>query len=138
MSDTHPTIRVISLHRLPFDKAAFDDDVRFEGRDPELDARLRKQYRENWDNAWLVVVEYDGSGEYLDFDAFWYDAGTDNQAAWLERVLEEQPSRTRAAFYLHYVIPDRPLNYGDERLPFPPPSTPSPELLRQMPYSSPD
>ena len=138
MSSKPSTVRVIGLHRLPFDEAAFEDNVHLEGHDPEVKAQLRKQYRENWDNAWLVVIEYDGPSEHLDFDFFWHDIGNSNQAAWLEQVLEERPGKTQAAFYLHYVIPDRPLNYGDEQLLFPPVSTADPELFRQVPYYSPD
>ncbi len=140
MPDKHETIRVVGLHRLPFDKEAFERDACLDDHPAEVQAEVREQIRENWENAWLVVVEFAGRADDLGFESFRHGPGSidGQQAAWEEAVLHQSPDTTTAAFYLHCVTPGEPLWYGDEAISFPAPTAPSAELLRQLPYTSPD
>ena len=133
-------MEVVGLHKLPFDEAGFARDMEpVADHEPETIAQLSKQFRENWDNAWLVVIEFEGTADDIDFGAFNYpERGPFAQAAWLEEVLESTPGRTRAAFYLHYVEPGKPLWYGTHPLKFPAPTPMPRKLIEQVPYMSPD
>jgi hypothetical protein len=133
------SVRVIGLHKLPFDPAAFERDMdSVKDCSPDIWQQLRLQYRQNWDNAWLVVIEWDGPAREIDFSAFRQGTGPNAQAAWLEEIIEDSPTKTKAAFFLHYVKPAVPLFYADKALAFPPPSLADPELLNRMRYCSPD
>jgi hypothetical protein len=130
---------IVGLHRVPFDEALFKQDlVQCAGTDPEAQDEWRDQLRENWDNAWLVVVEVTGSEEEINFDELGYpDRSMDAQVPWLEEVLETTAGKTRAVFYLHYVDPTESLQYGQQKVKFPP-VTPAPaDVLKRVPYSSP-
>jgi hypothetical protein len=128
-------VTITGLHKLPFDKACFEKDLEsIRDHEPDMRSQLRAQYRENWENAWLVVVEFDGESSQIDFDRFEHNG----QAAWDEKIFESRGSHTRAAFYLHYVDHTGVLMYGAIELAFPAPSDPPGELLQAMPYSSPD
>jgi hypothetical protein len=137
-----PNLRVVGLHKLPFDPAAFAADVRnANAESPEDEAMWAEQYRENWDNAWLVVVACNGEDTHIDIDRFGHGpvpGHAYNQAPWLEAVLDAPPGQSRVGFYLHYVQPENGLWYGDYHLDLPPLTPAPPELLRQMPYESPD
>ena len=139
-------VRVVGLHKLPFDQVAFDQEIKsVRDRDPRIVAQLREQYLENWKNAWIVVVEFDGELKELDFGAFGYAASDEAlrdprrmQVAYLEKLLDSPAGKTRVAFYLHFVDPSRPLWYLRRAIPFPRPTPPDPGLLKEMPYESPD
>ncbi|MBI1849684.1 MAG: hypothetical protein HYR85_05020 [Planctomycetes bacterium] len=130
------TVRVTALHKLPFNEALFKEDA------GDLDDKeFRDQCRKNWENAWLVVVEFDGPEEDLEFASFGLGVepgDEDNQGVWEEKVLKTSPSKTRAAFYLHHVDPKKTLWYGDEPLVLPPPTAAPKALLDEVPYCSPD
>jgi hypothetical protein len=134
-------MRIVGLHKLPFDASKFEQDIEScVGSDDEEDAR--QQCQENWDNAYLVVIETKLSSDDLDFGAFGHPSETgqppnDMQAVWSEEILDNEPGRTRAAFYLHYVNQGLPLYYGAEELLFPEQSTADPAIWEQIPYSSP-
>ena len=138
--DASIDIKVIGLHRLPFDKQAFEEDMRsIADHDRKSQKILRAQFRESWDNAWIVVVEWNGPAAAVDFGLFSHpQRGPDAQAAWEEQVLQDGAHRTQAAFFLHYVEPDEPLWYGDRRLRLPPVTPVEPRVLQLLSYSSPD
>jgi hypothetical protein len=125
-------INVVGLHKLPFDEAAFAKDLSTYG---DHASEWEPQLRQNWSNAWLIVIEFRGAPGDLNFDAF---ATLDGQAAWLEQTFEQRDGITRAAFYMHYVDPTKPLRCGKSTLDLPAPSRAPAALLRRMPYSSPD
>ncbi len=131
-------IHITGLHRLPFDAQRFAAD--YAAVADHDDGSLRKQWLENWHNAWLLVFETDAPPDQLDFGEFWYGSqpGPDAQAAWQEQILSHAPGRTIGAFFLHYVTPQMSLGYGTQRLPLPEP-TPAPSWLwDRIPYTSPD
>jgi hypothetical protein len=102
---------------------------------------LFDQYSENYRNAWLIVIQFDGEPEAVDFDRFSYGAvpeSPNNQAAWAETNLASEAGQTSAAFYLHHLGPKETLWYGRARLPLPQATPASPDLFRKAPYSSPD
>lgn len=121
-------MKVVALHKLPFDSDRFEAEVA-RMRFPEL----REQIQENWENAWIIVVEHDGE---IDFARFCEHP--DDQAPWLEQLLDESgPNGRRAAFFMHYVDPARPLRYAGADLPLPPPTEPTAGFVRQMQYETP-
>lgn len=134
-------MRIVGLHKLPFDAARFEQDVEWAvGTDEE--EGTRQQCKENWDNAYLVIIETELSADDLDFGAFGHPSEpnqppSDMQAVWSEEVLSSELGRTQAAFYLHYVNPSLPLYYGTEELMFTELSTPDAAIWEQVPYSSP-
>jgi len=133
-------MRVIALHRVPFNSVGFERDVSIPGYAGEELAAWREQLRGNWDNAWLVVVEYDGPASDIDWGAFGHGAGKpeNRQAPWLEQIIDNTPKRSVAAFFLHYVDPKLPIWYGEIALTLPEESAGNPELFRRMEYCSPD
>ncbi len=132
-------MRVAALHRLPFGASRFAKDLESVADHEEgLRAELEKQYRENWENAWIVVVEYP-VGEKLDFSQFAHpQPGPSAQAAWLEQELGPVEAGLRSAFFMHYVDPAKPLWYGRRRLAFPLESDAPDSLVRMLEYCSPD
>lgn len=140
MATKHTKLRVVGLHKVPFDQQKFEVDLAsIAGADPDNQDEWREQVRENWDNAWLVVVEFDGPAKALDFGKFAHRSpGPHVQAAWNEQVISTTPHQTRAGFYLHYVDPQEPLWYRNEKLEFPEPTPATPEILDAVPYGSPD
>jgi hypothetical protein len=137
---TNPMPRVIGLHRVPFDDAAFDRDCQLPGHSPEDCAAWREQMRENWNNAWIVVIEYPGPADKINFSDFGHGSGKreNRQAAWEEKVIIDTPERSIVAFFLHYVDRQQPLWYRETALTLPKESAADPEIVRQMPYCSPD
>lgn len=133
-------MKVVGLHKLPFDEAGFAKDMEsVADHAPESIAELTKQYRGNWDNAWLVVVEWEGPANQIDFGGFQHpQPGPYAQVPWLEEILDDAGGRTRAAFYLHDLELDKPLWYKNQRLKLPAPSPAPEELLKLLPYESPD
>jgi hypothetical protein len=135
-------LKVVGLHQLEFSDADVNaelDAMRI--TDPEEREELFSQYSENYRNAWLVVLEFDGEADALDFGRFSYGATPDspyNQAAWEETILVSDGGRTEAAFYLHYLQPEQALWYEKARLSLPQPAPASPGLFEKAPYSSPD
>jgi len=135
MTDSNTKLMIVALHKLPFDESGFARDLALiADHETEMKAALSAQFRENWDNAWLVVIEFSGPPDAIDFGAFDHD----DQAVWEEKVLESDSSTTRAGFYLHYVDPSGYLRYGDQKLAFPEPTAAPNELIEAMPYCSPD
>ena len=132
-------VQVSALHRLPFDAERFESEMEsVADHSAEMREELEGQYRENWENAWIVVIEYD-NGTELDFSLFGYpDNSPDGQAVWLEQELEPEENRARAAFFLHYVDPKKLLAYGKRRLPFPSPTEAPKWLVERLNYASPD
>lgn len=130
-------VRVVGLHKLPFDEARYEEDVGCGMPDaPREQAAWRRQVREAWVNAWIVIVECTGSE--LDFSLFAHPApGPHAQAAYEEKVLAQRSGFQCAAFFLHYVDPTAPLWYGDQPLALPIPTGATPELVAQMPYTAP-
>ncbi len=124
-------LKVVGLHQLEFSDADVNaelDAMRI--TDPEEREELFSQYSENYRNAWLVVLEFDGEADALDFGRFSYGATADspyNQAAWEETILVSDGGRTEAAFYLHYLQPEQALWYEKARL-----SCRNPRLLRPI------
>ena len=116
MIAVHGRLRVTGLHKLPSDREMFEQAL---ARDPatrEYYAREQNEHREemlaqdweNWQNAWLVVVEYEGAAEEIDFSKFRHGPSDDPdwmQAAWEEKIIDEREGVTRAAFYL--VVPEK-------------------------------
>lgn len=132
-------IRIRGLHRLPFDQLRFDKELAtFADRDATERSELASRARENWKNAWIIVVEWDGSSK-LDFNKFAHpEPGPDSQAVWLERELPGSTSPRQAAFFMHFVDPRSQLWYGDKSFDFPR-ATPAPnELVALMGYQSPN
>jgi hypothetical protein len=132
-------IKVLGLHKVPFNSARFEADLADVSGGNPAQARLwRKQIRQNWENAWIVCVEWSGTANSINFGEFAYpEPGPNSQAAWLEQVLEETASVTRAAFFLHYVEPGH-LTYCGEKIALPPPTDAPASLLECMRYTSPD
>jgi hypothetical protein len=133
-------IKVVGLHKLPFDGQAFEEDMRsIADHDPKSQKALRVQFRANWDNAWIVVVEWNGPAAAVDFELFSCPRrGPDAQAAWEERILHSGVRRTQAAFFLHHVRPGQTLWYGDQRLRLPSVTPVEPRVLKRLSYCSPD
>ena len=128
-------MRVTGLHKLPFDQGRFDTDCESIEGSPD-EAAMRKQLRANHDNAWIVVVESD---DEIDFGEFGYPTrDPDAQAAWLEQELDAPDGGCRAAFFLHYVEPGKPLWYGKQKLALLQATSALRELVEQMDYCSPD
>jgi len=131
-------LAVVGLHKLPFDQRQFEGELStIADHDVESRSILIAQFRENWDNAWIVVVEW--QGEDVDFGLFNHPhRGPDAQAAWMEQMLDSSGPVKRAAFFLHFVEPSKPLWYGDQALPLSPITEAPESLLKTMEYSSPD
>jgi hypothetical protein len=135
----HNKVHVVAVHKLPFDPAGLEADLAaVADEEPEVLSELRAQFRENWSNAWLIVVELDGPVEELDFDEFGQGEGDNAQVPWEEAILESGKNKSRAAFYLHYLDPTRPMYYGDVALELPPVTVFPKELKAKAPYCSPD
>jgi hypothetical protein len=133
-------IRVEAIHKLPFSPEGFAKDMAsVADHAPKIIEELRKQYRENWENAWIVVIEADGPSEQIDFSGFAHPEPKINpQGAWEGQILESVGQKTRAAFFLHYVQIEEPLYYKGQPLAFPAPSPAPRELVEKMNYFSPD
>lgn len=133
-------MRVIGLHRLPFDEVGFERDVALPGYAGDELAGWREQVRGNWNNAWLVVVEYDGPASDIDWGAIGHGDGKreNQQAPWMEQVIENTPARSVAAFFLHYVDRSLPLCYDEIAFTLPEETAGDPDLFRLMDYCSPD
>lgn len=133
-------LRIVGLHKLPFDPQCFERDMAsVANHPPKIIEELRKQYRRNWDNAWIIVAEANSAPEEIDFSEFAHPApGPHAQAAYLEQILEYDGRRTLAAFFLHFVEPDKPVWYKGQSLELPPPSPAPGGLIGKMQYFSPD
>lgn len=132
-------LRVVGLHKLPFDRTLFQKNLEdVAGHNPESVKAFEEQYKENWENAWIVVISWEGNQE-IEFDQFAFpEPGPDAQVPWLELILDMENGKHRAAFFLHYVEPGMPLWYGDLMLAMPKPTPAPSEFLNRMIYSSPD
>ncbi len=129
--------RVLGLHKLVFDAEVFERDAAGGGGGEEY----RAQYRVNWGNAWLVVVELDEAwdGSLLRTIGPGDRPGlASNQSPWNEQVLEGGPGRTVVAFYLHQVDGKKSLWFRGERVPLPAVTEGAAELFERVPYRSPD
>lgn len=128
-------MRVIALHKLPFDERRFEAEMNSVAGSPNAEA-LRTQFRETYENAWIVVVQ---DKVEIDFGAFAYSApGPDAQAPWLERELPSSDGVFRGAFFLHYVEPTQPLWFGDREFELPRLAPAPADLIALMDYSCPD
>ena len=110
--------------------------------DPEEREELFSQYSENYRNAWLVVLEFDGEPGALDFGRFSYGATPDspyNQAAWEETILVSDAGRTEGRL-LPALSSAQSTHFGTRRhvCPCPKPAPAPPGLFEKAPYSSPD
>jgi hypothetical protein len=64
-------LRIVGLHKLPFDPQGFEKDMEsVANHSPKIIEELRGQYRENWDNAWIIVIEAEGPPWRIDFHEF--------------------------------------------------------------------
>jgi hypothetical protein len=133
-------LRIVGLHKLPFDPQGFEKDMEsVADHSPKIIEELRNQYRENWDSAWIIVIEAEGPPWRIDFHEFAHPfPGINPQGAYLEQILEYNSNKTRAAFFIHYVQIEEPLYYKRVPLAFPMPSPAPKELIERMKYYSPD
>ncbi len=128
-------MRIVGLHKVEFDPVRFEQEMKFAAGRPD-EVQLRKQFRNNHENAWIVVVEQD---EEIDFDQISYPKpGPNAQAVWLEQEIPADDGKFRAAFFLHYVDPAESLYFGKTRLRFPKPSAAPKDLVELLAYESPD
>lgn len=132
-------MKVIALHRLPFREDGFKHDLEsLVDCDAETRSELENQVRENWNNAWIIVVESDANQE-IDFGLFCHPRpGPNAQSAWLECEMESVNGNRRAAFFMHYLNPDSSLWYGDQKLALPVVTVAPEEIVQILDYSSPD
>jgi hypothetical protein len=137
---SNESMRIIALHRVPFEPAKFERDVQLPAYTGDELAAWREQLRGNWENAWLIVVEYVGPASDIDWGAFRHGPGKreNQQAPWLEQIIEDGPKKSLAAFFLHYVDRNLPLWYGEIAFALPEETAGAPELFRRMDYCSPD
>ncbi len=135
------SMKVIALHKVPFDPQKFEQDLLVVAGAPEYVKEFRPQVLENWNNSWYIVVEWPGGEGDVDWNAFEHqhkDPRYCSQAAWEELFLGTESGVSRGMFFMHYVDTSQPLMYGAEALSWPETTPAPPELVKLRPYCAPD
>ena len=123
-------MRVVGIHPLPWDEAAYLKEVELYGAD------FGEQFEVTRKNAWLVVIEPEEDFDILEV-ALSEGPNQDPQnmqVPWLEEALSDGTM----AFYLHYVGPHSALHYKGMPVAMPPASPAPAWILKAAPYACPD
>lgn len=133
-------LRVASLHRLPFDRSRFYEDLQdVLGSRTDPAGEHKRQLLETWRSAWLVILEAKGDLRALDQGRISYGASattSKRQRPWLVQTLETSRYAVTVGFYIQWK-PGEELWYGDKLLGLPAPSPPPVWLWERTPYHSP-